>query len=107
MANSRKDDMLSLQEVLSALKETQSTEFWEVQYAARMIVRFFKEPAHEITIGAIKYELRFFPLFLSSERLHLYAVEAVLRDVDRLISAAGEIRRTHLIQRLPSAMVAA
>lgn len=96
MSKSGQHNEWSLHEELVALMDSDPVEFNELRFVARMVVSYFRQPMHEITISAIKDGLRFFPLFLSHERVPLYTIESLVRDAERLLSKAKEIQRQHV-----------
>lgn len=99
MLKSGQQKTLSLQDILEDLKIADPSEYYEVRFIAGKIVDFFRQPPHEITVTSIKKGLRFFPLFLSFERLSLDRIEIALSEVDRLISAAKAIEKARLTQK--------
>lgn len=96
MSNSSQQNHLSLYDVLSVLMTNNPAEYHEVRFVARKLVAYYKRPPHEIQVASTRYELRFFSLYLSYERLPLYLIEILLRDADRLISNAEKIWRMRL-----------
>jgi len=96
MFNSGQHNEWSLQDVFTALVDSEPTEFNELRFVGRMIVSYFEQSMQEIKIGAIKNGLRFFPLFLHHERVPPYTIEILVKDAERLLSKAREIQRQHV-----------
>ena len=94
MSDQGRNSQLSLEDVLSELKNSYPAEYHEVRFVAEKIVSYFNRPPHEITIRSIKEALKLFPLYLSFERLPLHLIEILLKDADQLICAAEAIGST-------------
>jgi hypothetical protein len=75
----------TLQDVVSKLEETFSTEDRGLLIAAEMLVSYFKMPAHEITVASVREGLRYFPLYLSWRGLPLDLIDNIIAEVGRLI----------------------
>jgi hypothetical protein len=91
MSDSNGKSQLSLEAVFLQLRDSNPAEYHEVRFVAEKLVSYFKQPAHEITITSIKESLRFFPLYLSYERLRMCVVEILLSDAKRLLSNTEEM----------------
>lgn len=99
MFESGQQKILSLEDILLELKNSDPSEYHEVRFVAEKIVDFFKRPANELTPTSIKKRLRFFPLYLSFERLPLNLIEIVLKDAARLMSAAEVVQNARLTKK--------
>lgn len=99
MFKSGPQNEMFLQDVLSELMRNNPSEYHEISLVANKIVHYFRRPAHEITVTSIKEGLRFFPLYLSFERLPLYLIEILLKDAHLLVSAAEVIQSTLSAQK--------
>ena len=92
MSTLKAQENLSLHDVILKLNETHSIGNTGLLMAAEMIVSYFGQPTHEITIVAMKERQRHFPLFLSWRRLPFELINKIVAEVECLLKFAEEVQ---------------